>query len=182
MTPDQASVTSLPHLVPLPPISSIYHGVSHHTSSAHHHHHHHHHNPPDRDHVIDLSMNKSISSGDSDDGEWTTKAGNSSFMLKSPQVSESESEEKRDVTTTSETPTSDSGIHHCPHCNIFFHDFTMYHLHQSLHSPLDADPFKCPSCQKQCQDRIEFMFHIVWHVKYPHTIPNYQPFKENYLT
>lgn len=158
------SLSSLPQPVPLPPISSIYGGQ---TSSA------------DRgDRVIDLSMNKSISSGDSDDGDW--KGANSSFVSKSPQMSETESEEKRDVTTTSETPTVDSGIHHCPHCNMFFQDFTMYHLHQSLH-PLDEDPFRCPSCQKCCQDRIEFMFHIVWHVKYPHTIPNYQPFKESYL-
>ncbi|XP_033727754.1 zinc finger protein 91-like [Pecten maximus] len=163
--PSISGMTTLPQPVPLPPISSIY-GVQTSTSDR-------------ADRVIDLSMNKSISSGDSDDGDW--KGGNSSFVSKSPQMSETESEEKRDVTTTSETPTVDSGIHHCPHCNLFFQDFTMFHLHQSLH-PLDHDPFRCPSCQKCCQDRIEFMFHIVWHVKYPHTIPNYQPFKESYLT
>ncbi|XP_055998337.1 zinc finger and BTB domain-containing protein 24-like isoform X4 [Ostrea edulis] len=139
--------------------------------------------------VIDLSM-KSTSSGESEDGDWKSRiiaehfkreelANNAS---KSPPISETESDEKRDVTTTSITPTGDSGIHHCPHCNIFFHDFTMYHLHKSLHSPVDNDPFRCPSCQKHCQDRIEFMFHIVWHVKYPHTIPNYEPFKEEYQT
>ncbi|XP_062584394.1 zinc finger protein 236-like isoform X5 [Saccostrea cucullata] len=139
--------------------------------------------------VIDLSM-KSTSSGESEDGDWKSRIiaehfkreETSLIASKSPPVSETESDEKRDVTTTSITPTGDSGIHHCPHCNIFFHDFTMYHLHKSLHSPLDNDPFRCPSCQKHCQDRIEFMFHIVWHVKYPHTIPNYEPFKEEYQT
>ena len=120
-------------------------------------------------------MNKSLSSLDSEDGDWKHRQ-----SLKSVD-SESESDSKRHVTTTSATPTADSGIHHCPHCNIFFHDFTMYNLHQSLHSPVDEDPFLCPSCLKHCQDRIEFMFHIVWHVKYPHTIPKYQSFKESYL-
>lgn len=128
--------------------------------------------------VIDLSMNKSLSSLDSDDGDW--KHRNSSVLSSKSVDSESE-DSKRHVTTTSATPTADSGIHHCPHCNIFFHDFTMYNLHQSLHSPVDEDPFLCPSCLKHCQDRIEFMFHIVWHVKYPHTIPKYQSFKESYL-
>uniref|UniRef100_A0A8W8N6H5 C2H2-type domain-containing protein n=2 Tax=Magallana gigas TaxID=29159 RepID=A0A8W8N6H5_MAGGI len=137
--------------------------------------------------VIDLSM-KSASSGESEDGDWKSRIiaehlkreEASNNASKSPPISETESEEKRDVTTTSITPIGDSGIHHCPHCNIFFHDFTMYHLHKSLHSPVDDDPFRCPSCQKHCQDRIEFMFHIVWHVKYPHTIPNYEPFREEY--
>ncbi|KAK3583195.1 hypothetical protein CHS0354_025712 [Potamilus streckersoni] len=130
------------------------------------------------DSVMDLSINKSTSSIDSEDGEW--KGGNSSIMSKSLD-SESEYEEKRDVTTTSTNPVADEGIHHCLHCNIIFNDYTMFHLHQSLHSPLEEDPFRCPSCLKQCQDRIEFMFHIVWHVKYPNTIPNYQPFKESCL-
>ena len=134
--------------------------------------HHTHHNS---DSVIDLSMNKSLSSLDSEDGDWKHRQ-----SLKSVD-SESETDSKRHVTTTSATPTADSGIHHCQHCNIFFHDFTMYNLHQSLHSPVDEDPFLCPSCLKHCQDRIEFMFHIVWHVKYPHTIPKYQSFKESYL-
>lgn len=130
------------------------------------------------DSVMDLRVNKSISSAESEDGELDWKNQNAS--AKTPD-SESESDSKRAVTTTSYTPTVDSGIHHCPHCNIFFHDFTMYNLHQSLHSPIDEDPFTCPSCLKHCQDRIEFMFHIVWHVKYPHTIPKYQSFKETYL-
>ncbi|XP_048727584.1 zinc finger protein 281-like isoform X1 [Ostrea edulis] len=173
---ESASMSSLPHsaLRRLPPISSIYSNQP---------------NTSTDNKVIDLSM-KSTSSGESEDGDWKSRiiaehfkreelANNAS---KSPPISETESDEKRDVTTTSITPTGDSGIHHCPHCNIFFHDFTMYHLHKSLHSPVDNDPFRCPSCQKHCQDRIEFMFHIVWHVKYPHTIPNYEPFKEEYQT
>lgn len=133
------------------------------------------------DSVIDLRVNKSLSSVESEDGELDWKARNSSTLSSKSADSESESDSKRDVTTTSYTPTVDSGIHHCQHCNIFFHDFTMYNLHQSLHSPVDEDPFMCPSCLKRCQDRIEFMFHIVWHVKYPHTIPKYQSFKENYM-
>ncbi|WAR16296.1 hypothetical protein MAR_030890 [Mya arenaria] len=128
--------------------------------------------------VMDLRVNKSMSSVESEDGELDWKHRNSTS--KTPD-SGSETESKRDVTTTSLTPTVDSGVHHCPHCNIVFHDFTMYNLHQSLHSPVESDPFMCPSCMKHCQDRIEFMFHIVWHVKYPHTIPKYQSFKESYL-
>ncbi|XP_065940496.1 zinc finger protein 628 isoform X3 [Magallana gigas] len=172
---ESASTSSLPHsaLRRLPPISSIYSNHPN-TSSA-------------DNKVIDLSM-KSASSGESEDGDWKSRIiaehlkreEASNNASKSPPISETESEEKRDVTTTSITPIGDSGIHHCPHCNIFFHDFTMYHLHKSLHSPVDDDPFRCPSCQKHCQDRIEFMFHIVWHVKYPHTIPNYEPFREEY--
>lgn len=157
--PERLSMTSLPQPT-LPPISSLYNGSSH-------------------DRVIDLSVNKSVSSEESEDNE--SKGGNS-IRSKSPPMSETESEEKRHVTTTSETPVSDSGIHHCPHCNIIFNDFTMFHLHQSLHSPEEEDPFVCPSCHRRCQDRIEFMFHMVWHVKYPHTIPNYEPFKDNYLS
>ncbi|KAH3802225.1 hypothetical protein DPMN_155898 [Dreissena polymorpha] len=128
--------------------------------------------------IMDLRINKSNSSVESEDGELDWKHQNTS--LKSP-ASGSDSDSKRDVTTTSLTPTVESGIHHCTHCNIVFHDFTMYNLHQSLHSPMEDDPFMCPSCMKHCQDRIEFMFHIVWHVKYPHTIPRYQSFKESYL-
>ena len=182
--------TSLPqnHHRSLPPISSFYgsHSGSTHQGQA-----------GGDNKVIDLSMNKSVSSEDSEDGEW--KGGENEkphgatilpagvvarmeMMSKNSPLSETESDEKRDVTTTSISPTADSGIHHCPHCNIFFHDFTMYHLHESLHSPDEEDPFRCPSCQKRCQDRIEFMFHMVWHVKYPHTIPNYEPFKETYQT
>lgn len=131
--------------------------------------------------VMDLRINKSLSSVESEDGELEWKARNSSTLSSKSPDSESESDSKRDVTTTSYTPTVDSGIHHCQHCNILFHDFTMYNLHQSLHSPVDEDPFMCPSCLKRCQDRIEFMFHIVWHVKYPHTIPKYQSFKESYM-
>lgn len=133
------------------------------------------------DSVMDLRVNKSLSSVESEDTELDWKMRNSSTLSSKSPDSETESESKRDVTTTSYTPTVDSGIHHCQHCNIMFHDFTMYNLHQSLHSPVDEDPFMCPSCLKHCQDRIEFMFHIVWHVKYPHTIPKYQSFKENYL-
>ncbi|GAB1599428.1 vascular endothelial zinc finger 1-like [Argonauta hians] len=140
------------------------------------------------DSVMDLSMNKSAATvstasmvcetATSENYRW--KRGSFIQASKTPSL-DSESEEKRDVTTTSATPTTDVGFHQCFHCGIYFHDYTMFHLHQSLHSPIDEDPFRCPSCNKHCQDRIEFTFHIVWHVKYPHTIPNYQPFKESYL-
>lgn len=140
------------------------------------------------DSVMDLSMNKSnatvstasmvCETATSEHYRW--KRGSFIQTSKAPSL-DSESEEKRDVTTTSATPTTDVGFHQCFHCGIYFHDYTMFHLHQSLHSPIDEDPFRCPSCNKHCQDRIEFTFHIVWHVKYPHTIPNYQPFKESYL-
>ncbi|KAK3088794.1 hypothetical protein FSP39_023783 [Pinctada imbricata] len=186
-------VTSLPqnHLRSLPPISSFYGSQTGTRLSS----------QTADNKVIDLSINKSMSSDDLDDSVWKEESNReehgkpvsgrivppeltpqTEIASKPSPLSETESEEKRDVTTTSISPTADSGIHHCPHCNIYFHDFTMYHLHESLHSPDDEDPFRCPSCQKRCQDRIEFMFHMVWHVKYPHTIPNYEPFKETYQT
>jgi hypothetical protein len=59
-------------------ISSLYNGSSH-------------------DRVIDLSVNKSVSSEESEDNE--SKGGNS-IRSKSPPMSETESEEKRHVTTT----------------------------------------------------------------------------------
>ncbi|RUS80078.1 hypothetical protein EGW08_012156, partial [Elysia chlorotica] len=74
-----------------------------------------------------------------------------------------------------------TGRHTAQHCNIFFYDYTMFHLHESLHMPYEDHPFRCPSCGTHCQDKIEFMFHTVWHVKYPHTIPNYTPFREGFL-
>lgn len=144
------------------------------------------------DSVMDLSMSKTpdtrpgSGSGDSHKGGGASEDGQREQSMPPPPPktpsSESECEGKRDVTTTSSTPVADNGIHHCQHCNIFFYDYTMYHLHESLHMPYEEYPFRCPSCGKNCQDRIEFMFHTVWHVKYPHTIPNYQPFKDNFIS
>lgn len=132
------------------------------------------------DSVMDLSMNKNPTPNSKRPEKVELR--NNSMPPPSTPGSESECEGKRDVSTTSATPIADNGIHHCHHCNIFFYDYTMYHLHESLHLPYSDYPFRCPSCGKHCQDRIEFMFHTVWHVKYPHTIPNYQPFKESFIT
>ncbi|XP_055872117.1 uncharacterized protein LOC106059853 isoform X3 [Biomphalaria glabrata] len=144
------------------------------------------------DSVMDLSMNKSSHSPPSrasSTASSTVDKEVSAVAMPPPKTptsvgAESESEPgKRDVTTTSATPTADSGgIHHCQHCNIFFYDYTMFHLHESLHMPYEDHPFRCPSCGTHCQDKIEFMFHTVWHVKYPHTIPNYTPFREGFLS
>lgn len=169
LSPSNTSLTDLPQSAQMaPPMSTL-------TRTS-------------EDSVMDLSMNKSTATvstaslvcetATSEHYHW--KRGSFIQTSKTPSI-DSESEEKRDVTTTSATPTTDVGFHQCYHCGIYFHDYTMFHLHQSLHSPIDEDPFRCPSCNKHCQDRIEFTFHIVWHVKYPHTIPNYQPFKESYL-
>ncbi|CAL1533243.1 unnamed protein product [Lymnaea stagnalis] len=143
------------------------------------------------DSVMDLSMNKSSHSPPSRASSTASSTVDKEVAIvampppKTPTSvgTESESEPgKRDVTTTSATPTADSGgIHHCQHCNIFFYDYTMFHLHESLHMPYEDHPFRCPSCGTHCQDKIEFMFHTVWHVKYPHTIPNYTPFREGFL-
>ncbi|KAK6187027.1 hypothetical protein SNE40_006278 [Patella caerulea] len=132
------------------------------------------------DTVMDLSMAKTPSVTESEEERhmpYQTTAGRSP---KTP-GDDSECEGKRDVTTTSVSPSADSGIHQCQHCNIFFYDYTMFNLHKSLHSPYEENPFRCPSCSKHCQDRIEFMFHTVWHVKYPHTIPNYHSFRDEYV-
>ncbi|CAG5136159.1 unnamed protein product [Candidula unifasciata] len=137
------------------------------------------------DSVMDLSMNKSsnsppLASGITSSSTEKETVGMTTLLSKA----ESESDTgKRDVTTTSTTPLADSGgIHHCQHCNIFFYDYTMFHLHESLHMPYENHPFRCPSCGTHCQDKVEFMFHTVWHVKYPHTIPNYTPFREGCLS
>ncbi|XP_035826911.1 dual specificity protein kinase splA-like, partial [Aplysia californica] len=150
------------------------------------------------DSVMDLSINKSSNSPPSRASSTASSSaadkdmgglGLSGMNMPPPKTptsvgAESESEPgKRDVTTTSGTPPADSGgIHHCQHCNIFFYDYTMFHLHESLHMPYEDHPFRCPSCGTHCQDKIEFMFHTVWHVKYPHTIPNYTPFREGFLS
>ncbi|XP_076437602.1 uncharacterized protein LOC143276832 [Babylonia areolata] len=139
---------------------------------------------PACDSVMDLSMNKTPSRPASSSSDHERRRSSSSASMPPPKTpsSESECEGKRDVSTTSATPLADNGIHHCQHCNIFFYDYTMFHLHESLHMPYEDYPFRCPSCGKHCQDRIEFMFHTVWHVKYPHTIPNYEPFKDNFIS
>ena len=133
------------------------------------------------DSVMDLSVRKTPPSGE-DEADIDDAMEMKVSMMPPPRTPESESESKRVVTTTSASPAVDSGVHHCKHCNIFFYDYTMFHLHESLHSPYDDEyPFRCPSCGKHCQDRIEFMFHTVWHVKYPNTIPNYPSFRDSYL-
>ncbi|XP_041360450.1 Krueppel homolog 1-like [Gigantopelta aegis] len=137
------------------------------------------------DSVMDLSVRKTPPSGE-DETDIEDAMDMKVSMMPPPRTPESETDSsKRTVTTTSASPAAaaaDSGIHHCKHCNIFFYDYTMFHLHQSLHSPYEDEyPFRCPSCAKNCQDRIEFMFHTVWHVKYPNTIPNYPSFRDSYL-
>ncbi|CAG5121394.1 unnamed protein product [Candidula unifasciata] len=164
---------------------------SHNTSSSHSMDENHHKSYP-CDSVMDLSMNKSSNSPSSRASSTASSSidkeasGGTMPPPKTPTSTGAESESepgKRDVTTTSATPTVDSGgIHHCQHCNIFFYDYTMFHLHESLHMPYEDHPFRCPSCGTHCQDKIEFMFHTVWHVKYPHTIPNYTPFREGFLS
>lgn len=137
------------------------------------------------DSVMDLSMNKSSNSPPLTSGITSSISEKDAVVVTTlPSKPESEKETgKRDVTTTSTIPLADSGgIHHCQHCNIFFYDYTMFHLHESLHMPYENHPFRCPSCGTHCQDRVEFMFHTVWHVKYPHTIPNYTPFREGFLS
>lgn len=116
-------------------------------------------------------------SEESGKGENSSRPSTPSDVRRRSPQSDAEGDEKRDVTTTTASPSRDYGFYHCNHCDIFFRDFTMFHLHQSLHSPDAANPFYCPSCEKHCQDKVEFTFHLVWHVRYPHTIPNYQPYQ-----
>ncbi|XP_076456345.1 uncharacterized protein LOC143290714 [Babylonia areolata] len=154
---------------------------------GHHPHHHHHHHRQVCDSIMDLSVHR--------DADRARPASDPCSLLPSQNPEpegagrrhpaatfSAECEERRDVSTTSAMPAADGGVHHCQHCNIVFSDFTMFHLHESLHLPFEDYPFRCPSCARHCQDRIEFMFHTVWHVKYPHTIPNYEPFQENLVS
>ena len=52
----------------------------------------------------------------------------------------------------------------CEHCHIWFEDFAMFMLHNSLHSADEADPFTCKKCMKKLGNRLEFTAHLVWHL------------------
>lgn len=52
----------------------------------------------------------------------------------------------------------------CDHCHIWFEDFAMFMLHNSLHSADEADPFTCKKCMKKLGNRLEFTAHLVWHL------------------
>ncbi|CAI9732607.1 myosin-G heavy chain-like [Octopus vulgaris] len=52
----------------------------------------------------------------------------------------------------------------CEYCGIWFEDYAMCMLHNSLHSADDADPFTCRKCLKKLGNRLEFMAHLVWHL------------------
>lgn len=53
----------------------------------------------------------------------------------------------------------------CVHCCIWFEDFSMFLLHNCLHSTDDGDPFTCKKCLKKLGNRLEFMAHMVWHLE-----------------
>lgn len=52
----------------------------------------------------------------------------------------------------------------CEHCHIWFEDFAMFMLHNSLHSADEGDPFTCKKCLKKLGNRLEFTAHLVWHL------------------
>lgn len=53
----------------------------------------------------------------------------------------------------------------CEHCCIWFEDYAMSLLHNSLHSADDTDPFTCRKCLKKMGNRLEFTAHMVWHLE-----------------
>ena len=53
----------------------------------------------------------------------------------------------------------------CEHCCIWFEDYTMSLLHNSLHSADETDPFTCRKCLKRLGNRLEFTAHLVWHLE-----------------
>lgn len=57
-------------------------------------------------------------------------------------------------------------VSHCKHCGIWFEDFAICMLHNSLHLAND-DPFTCKKCLKKLGNRLEFMAHLLWHLEPP---------------
>ncbi|OWF38868.1 uncharacterized protein LOC110465775 [Mizuhopecten yessoensis] len=53
----------------------------------------------------------------------------------------------------------------CEHCCIWFEDYAMSLLHNSLHSADESDPFTCRKCLKKLGNRLEFTAHLVWHLE-----------------
>lgn len=53
----------------------------------------------------------------------------------------------------------------CEYCGIWFEDYAMSLLHNSLHAADDTDPFTCRKCLKKLGNRLEFMAHLVWHLE-----------------
>ena len=51
----------------------------------------------------------------------------------------------------------------CPHCDCYFTDFSMYHIHQKVHLP--DHPFVCFICQEDCQDKMGFSRHLLDHLR-----------------
>ena len=80
----------------------------------------------------------------------------------------------KETTTTTTTSPSSMGtppfllngkrLGRCEYCGIWFEDYAMCMLHNSLHSADDADPFTCRKCLKKLGNRLEFMAHLVWHL------------------
>ena len=51
----------------------------------------------------------------------------------------------------------------CPHCDCYFRDYAMYHIHQKVHLP--DQPFVCFICQEDCLDKTSFSEHLLSHLR-----------------
>jgi len=53
----------------------------------------------------------------------------------------------------------DQDIFQCIHCDIFFLDRAMFHLHSGLHN--HNSPWQCNICGKKCNSKLEFSAHVI---------------------
>ncbi|GAB1602976.1 zinc finger protein 148 [Argonauta hians] len=89
-----------------------------------------------------------------------------SLVDKQPMESDQTTANNNTISRTGPLQIGNKKISNCKHCGIWFEDFAIYMLHNSLHLGND-DPFTCKKCLKKLGNRLEFMAHLMWHLEPP---------------